>query len=251
MFLFSLFAYLSMSQAIWAQGYCYDIWFDNHRDAMMHGMFTPGENELTLDLSAITSPGLHFLNIIPYFEWGVRGQWKCIPFLMPEGWPHTTDAKWVEYWVTAYDSKPKRLEYTGKEILLDIDISKMSYGLHFLNFRAFNEAGEAGPWKQIMFYISNGICDPEYMGYEYWIDDMEHVEATGTFPNALPIDIDLKTLSPGIHTFYFRAKNWFGGYGEQFSMQFEKFAVGDANGDRKVNITDAVGIVDIILNTKD
>ena len=224
-YLFTLFALATMAQASWAQGFYYDIWFDSNRGAMTHGTFTPGENELTLDLSGITSAGLHFLNVIPYFEWGVMGQWRCIPFIMPEGWPHTTEAKWMEYWVTGYDSKPKRLEYTGTELPLDIDISMMSYGLHFLNFRTFNEVGEAGPWKVIMFYINNGIFDPEEMTYEYWIDSNEPLTGTGYFPGELPLQMDVSDLSDGKHTFNFKAKNWFESYGEVFSVTFDKKAI--------------------------
>lgn len=224
-YLFTLFALATMAQASWAQGFYYDIWFDSNRGAMTHGTFTPGENELTLDLSGVKSAGLHFLNVIPYFEWGVMGQWRCIPFIMPEGWPHPTDAKWMEYWVTGYDSKPKRMNYTGTEVPLDIDISGMSYGLHFLNFRTFNEVGEAGPWKVIMFYLHNGIFNSEEMTYEYWIDNNDPVTGQGYFPGELPISIDVNDLSVGKHTFNFKAKNWFESYGELFSVTFEKFDI--------------------------
>lgn len=224
-YLFTLFALATMAQASWAQGFYYDIWFDSNRGAMTHGTFVPGENELTLDLSGVNSAGLHFLNVIPYFEWGVMGQWRCIPFIMPEGWPHTTNAQAVEYWVTGYDSKPKRMAYSGTEIPLDIEISGMSYGLHFLNFRTFNEVGEAGPWKVIMFYLSNGRFDPEEMTYEYWIDSNEPQTGTGYFPGELPLKMDVSELTDGKHTFNFKAKNWFESYGELFSVKFDKKAI--------------------------
>lgn len=248
-FVFTLFAFVTLSQTTWAQGFIYDIWIDDRSDAMVHGMFTPGENELTLDLSAVTAAGLHFLNIIPYYEWGEMGQWKCIPFYMPEGWPHTTNAKWIEYWVTGYDREPKRVEYTGTEIPFDISVVNMSYGLHFLNVRAFNEVGEPGPWKQIMFYISNGLYDSEVMDYEYWIDDQEeHVTATGFFPISMPLNIDVSSLSVGKHTFYFKAKNGMGGEGPQFSLEFEiALLLGDADGDGTVDVNDVTTTINYIL----
>ncbi len=205
-----------------AQGYYYNIWFDSNRGSMEKGMFTPGENELTLDLSGVPSAGLHFLNIIPYFEWGDMGVWKCIPFIMPEGWPYTADAKEVEYWVTAYDTKPKRKAFTEEALSLDIDISKMSCGLHFLNYRIFNEVGEAGPWKIIMFYIDNGVFGEEEVEYEYWIDSDEDVAITGksVAPGTLDLNIDPSNLSDGTHTFNFKAKNLLGTYGELFTTTF-------------------------------
>lgn len=253
-YLFTLFALATMAQATWAQGFYYDIWFDSNRGAMTHGTFVPGENELTLDLSGVTSAGLHFLNVIPYFEWGVMGQWRCIPFIMPEGWPHTTNAQTVEYWVTGYDSHPTRMAYTGTEIPLNIDISGMSYGLHFLNFRTFNEAGEAGPWKVIMFYLSNGRFDPEEMTYEYWIDSNEPLTGTGYFPGELPLKLDVKDLSDGKHTFNFKAKNWFESYGELFSVKFDKAAIStgiDATTEaEQLSIRAADGVFVIDSNTR-
>ena len=363
-FIYALFALLTVVQVIHAQDFSYDIWFDARSDAMTHGTFKAGENELTFDLTVIPYAGLHFINVIPYTEDGEMGQWKCIPFMMPEGWPNTTDAEqieywvtgydmeihrlpytgtavaldidasqfspglhflnlrtlnsvgeagpwkvmsflmpegwpnttdaeqieyWVtgydseihrmpysgtavtldidasqfspglhflnlrtlnsageagpwkvmsflmpegwpgttqaselEYWVTGYDKEPKRMAFTGGALALDIDVSEMSYGLHFLNVRTFSDIGEPGPWKQIAFYLSNGIFDPEDMGYEYWIDKQEPVIGTGSFPGFLALEIDVSELAVGTHTFNFRAKNSYGMYGETFTVKFEK-----------------------------
>ena len=68
--LFILYAFVAFFSAALAQGYDYDIWLDSRRDAMVHGKFTPGENTLTLDMSVVKTGGLHFLNVIPYYEWG-------------------------------------------------------------------------------------------------------------------------------------------------------------------------------------
>ena len=95
--LFILYAFVAFFSAALAQGYDYDIWLDSRRDAMVHGKFTPGENTLTLDMSVVKTGGLHFLNVIPYYEWGEMGQWSCIPFIVPEGWPYTTNASFLAF----------------------------------------------------------------------------------------------------------------------------------------------------------
>ena len=179
---------------------------------------------VTLDIDASQfSPGMHFLNLRTLNSTGEAGPWKVITFLMPEGWPGTTQASELEYWVTGYDKEPKRMTFTGGALALDIDVSEMSYGLHFLNVRTFSDIGEPGPWKQIAFYLSNGIFDPEDMGYEYWIDQQtDTVKATGSFPGLLTLDIDVSEMAVGTHTFNFRAKNSYGEYGETFTIQFEK-----------------------------
>ena len=177
---------------------------------------------VTLDIDASHfSPGMHFLNYRTLNEQGEGGGWKCIAFMIPEAWPGTTEATQIEYWVTSYDKEPTRKPYTGGEISFNIDICQMSYGLHFFNFRTINEEGEAGPWKQVLFYISNGLFDPEGINYEYWIDDQDAIISTGYYPGIMALEIDVDGLDAGVHTFNFRGQNWIGAYGETFSVQFE------------------------------
>ena len=232
----------------------YDAWFDNNPNTMTHGKITPGENVLELDLSAVPYAGLHFLNIIPNNEWGERGQWRCFPFLMPEAWPNTSNAKWMEYWVTGYDSKPKRLEYTGTQVPLNIDISMMSYGLHFLNFRTFNEVGEPGPWKVIAFYINNGAFDREPMKYQYWIDKDEPQNGSDYTPGEIILTFSTENLQLGKHTFNYRVcysddpDAADAQFGETVSVPFEiTVLLGDVNSDGRVTETDGVMIIGHVL----
>ena len=252
--LFILYAFVAFFSAALAQGYDYDIWLDSRRDAMVHGKFTPGENTLTLDMSVVKTGGLHFLNVIPYYEWGEMGQWSCIPFIVPEGWPYTTNASFLEYWVYGYDSKPTRIPYNGTAYQLDIDVSKMSYGLHFLNVRCFNEVGEAGPWKQIVFYISNFLFDKEPLSYQYWIDKGEVQTCYDYYPGMVSFPVSLEGLTMGQHTFNYRVcyledPN---AEGAEFSTtQSFKFDVppqlGDVNADGKINAGDVAEMVNYLL----
>lgn len=205
---------------------------------------------VTLDIDASKySAGLHFLNVRTLNSTGEGGAWDVIPFLMPEGWPGTTEAKTIEYWVTAYDSAPKRMAYTGATVTLDIDISQMSYGLHFLNFRTFNERGEPGAWKQMLFYISNFIFDEEETEFEYWIDQGEVMTGRGYFPGMVDIQIDYSALPAGEHTLSFRAKNSFGTYGDVYTIKFDPskmFPTGDVNLDGTVGIGDIVAVTNVM-----
>ena len=253
-FLFTLFAFACIAQTTWAQGFYYDIWLDSRRDVMTHGTFTPGENELTLDLSVIKTAGLHFLNIIPYYEWGEMGKWSCIPIYMPEGWPHTTNACVLEYQVYGYHSKPTRIPYDGTAYQLDIDVSMMTPGLHFLNVRCYNKVGEAGPWKQIVFYISNYLFDREPLCYQYWIDEGEVQTSYDYYPGMVTFPVSLEGLKIGKHTFHYRVC-----YSEDPTAEGAEFSTtqnvtidvppeyGDVNADNQINPDDVQELADYLM----
>jgi len=177
---------------------------------------------VTLDIDASRfSSGMHFFNYRTVNSRGEGGAWKSIAFMIPEGWPCSDEGAWIEYWVTSYDQKPHRLPFDGGELKFDIDISQMSYGLHFFNYRTLNERGEGGAWKQIPFYINNGIFDDELISYEYWIDEQEPITATGICPGIINLEVNMSDLSVGMHTLYFRAKSWSELFGETYSYEFE------------------------------
>jgi len=185
-----------------------------------------------LDIDASRySPGMHFFNYRTLNARGEGDTWKIIPFLVPEGWPGTDEGAWIEYWVTSYDQHPHRMPFGGGEVKFDIDISQMSYGLHFFNYRTLNERGEGGAWKQIPFYINNGIFDDELISYEYWIDEQDAIKQTAVCPGIVQFDIDMAELPVGKHTLYFRARSWSELFGETYSYEFEVVEDWDAIAD--------------------
>lgn len=253
-FLFILYALVAMVNVSRAQGFYYDIWLDSRRDAMAHGKFVPGENSLTLDMSVVKTGGLHFLNVIPYNEWGEMGQWSCIPFIVPEGWPYTTNASFIEYMVYGYQSKPTRIPYNGTAYQLDIDVSMMSPGLHFLNVRCFNEVGEAGPWKQIVFYISNYAFDREPVTLQYWIDKGDPQTIRDYMPGEVTFMTNIDGLSMGEHTFSYRVC-----YSDDPEAEGAEFGntvsaifnvppqLGDVNADTFIDSKDVTEVVNYIM----
>ena len=253
-FLFILYALVAMVNVSRAQGFYYDIWLDSRRDAMVHGRFVPGENSLTLDMSVVKTGGLHVLNIIPYYEWGEMGQWSCIPFIVPEGWPNTTNASFLEYMVYGYHSKPTRIPYNGTAYQLDIDVSMMSPGLHFLNVRCFNEVGEAGPWKQIVFYINNYAFDREPVTLQYWVDKGNPQIIRDYTPGEVTFMTNIDGLSMGEHTFNYRVcysddpDEEGAEFGNTVSVKFDvPPQLGDVNADKNIDSKDVAEMANYIM----
>ena len=207
-----------------SEGAMMEYWITGYQTKPTLKTYQSGDFTLNIDARNF-SPGIHFLNFRTMNSVGERGPWKCIAFMMPEGWPGTTDGKTVEYWVSAYDTKPTRKSFNTGELTFDIDVSRMSYGLHFLNVRSQNAKGEYGPWKQIPFYLSNGQWDAEEIEYEYWTDTNSPLTGTGAMPGNIMLNMDISNLEEGDHTFSFKAKNFTGTYGELFTTTFKIQAV--------------------------
>ena len=207
-----------------SEGAMMEYWITGYQTKPTLKTYQSGELMLNIDARNF-SPGIHFLNFRTMNSVGERGPWKCIAFMMPEGWPGTTDGKTIEYWVSAYDTKPTRKSFNTGELTFDIDVSRMSYGLHFLNVRSQNAKGEYGPWKQIPFYLSNGQWDAEEIEYEYWTDTNSPLTGTGAMPGNIMLNMDISNLEEGDHTFSFKAKNFTGTYGELFTTTFKIQAV--------------------------
>lgn len=243
----------------WAQGIYYERWVDNNRVDHQFGWLQEGEQTITADLSNVPSAGLHFLNILPYTDNGEPGKWSQIAFMMPEGWPGTSNAVTMEYWLSDNLGTLVRKEYTSGEQQFSIDISSMSYGLHFLNYRTFNERGEPGAWKKQAFYISNHAFDPEAVCYQYWIDDGEKHTTTSYTPGVEAFTISIEGLSEGKHTFYDRIcysgdptaadAKFSETVAVNFEIVFEATTLkDDVNGDGVVNVADIASVFGIMTN---
>lgn len=243
----------------WAQGIYYERWVDNNRVDHQFGWLQEGEQTITADLSNVPSAGLHFLNILPYTDNGEPGKWSQIAFMMPEGWPGTSNAVTMEYWLSDNLGILVRKDYTSGEQQFSIDISSMSYGLHFLNYRTFNERGEPGAWKKQAFYISNHAFDPEAVCYQYWIDDGEKHTTTSYTPGVEAFTISIEGLSEGKHTFYDRIcysgdptaadAKFSETVAVNFEIVFEATTLkGDVNGDGVVNVADIASVFGIMTN---
>ena len=94
-----------------------------------------------------------------------------------------------------------------------IDVSKLSPGVHFLNYLAENSVGEQGVLSRVLFYVPSSAYDPTISSCEYWIDNDYANRKSGDNSTSMTATIDVSKLSPGIHFFNYLAVNSLGEQG--------------------------------------
>ena len=119
-----------------------------------------------------------------------------------------------EYWLNS-DYEQRKVVVGNVPETFTMDISHLSYGLHYFNFRAKANSGQWGALSRYMVYLSdNGAGSNSVTGYEYWLDN-DYVNCKQAVGNSVPetLTMDISHLSPGLHYFNFRAKTVSGQWG--------------------------------------
>ncbi len=124
--------------------------------------------------------------------------------------------KWLEYWIDGDIENSQKLDAVaangGKEyrIVTDIDFSTLPVGQHRLSMRAVNEDGLVATAVTTTPFIKQGSGEVQWL--EYWIDgDKAHSKKVKGSPASdgngytFVKNLDLSTVSPGHHRFYFRS----------------------------------------------
>ena len=172
----------------------YEYWFDNEYDSRITVEGSQQEVSLDIDIGNVNS-GLHYLNFRVQSDdgkWG--GMSRYIVYL-------GTKSTQYEYWMdNDYDHRAVVNENPSS--MLSIDVSSLSHGLHYFNFRSRNGGDRWGSLFRYMVYV--GV---ENMQYEYWLDnDYAHRTVVDDVPSS-SFSVDISKLSPGLHYFNFRTRN--------------------------------------------
>ena len=161
----------------------------------------------TIDVSKLSS-GIHFFNYKAVNSFGDKGTLTRTLFYIPE--PEVGDAtvSHYEYWIDN-DYANKKGGDDATEAIAAIDISKLSSGIHFFNYKAVNSFGEAGTLSRTLFYIPEQREEnPTITAYEYWLDEDMTTKVTGTEAKEVyELAMDISKMKDGDHTFTFRAQN--------------------------------------------
>ena len=204
----------------------YEYWLDQRFDSRQTITdLTEGSWNTQLDLSSL-SPGLHRLAIRAGTD---DGRWSAVVmrhFLIPQAesvQENTLDK--YEYWIDKDFAGRVSGPFDERGIVdMDIDFSSLDPGLHSIAFRALDKNGHASAvvLKHFIIPQAESMQENAIETYEYWIDknEAERVSVPFAEGGVIDIDVDLSTLTPGLHSITYQAKDKMGHYSPALTKYF-------------------------------
>ena len=171
----------------------YEYWFDNDYDSRITAEDSQQKVSLDIDIGNVNT-GLHYLNFRAQDN---EGKWGCLSRYIVYLNAKSTQ---YEYWMdNDYDHRTVVSEAPSS--MISVDISGLSHGLHYFNFRSRNGGDRWGSLYRYIVYT--GV---QSMQYEYWMDnDYAHRTVVDDAPSSM-LSVDISKLSPGLHYFNFRTR---------------------------------------------
>ena len=186
----------------------YEYWLDDDQTQKVTQSSSSGAITAMLDISQLSS-GVHFYNFRAKNSDGIWGALKRMLFYIPETASADAIVTQYEYWLDSDQTQKVTQSSTGGDITAMVDISQLSSGVHFYNFRAKNSDGIWGALKRMLFYIPEIVNENASIAqYEYWIDEesSQRVTVPSSDGNVSRM-IDISKLGTGVHFLNFRAQN--------------------------------------------
>lgn len=118
-----------------------------------------------------------------------------------------------QYWVDADYSGRHTAEGSSEALALSLDLDALPVGLHYLHFRAYDTDGDWGVIERVPFYWAQTPLDSAIARYQYWFDDDYASAVDADYEGNVALELDVSSLSPGIHYFHFRARKGADGWG--------------------------------------
>ena len=207
---------------VFGQSITYEYWLDANYQKRKFGTGSTESISYNVDFSTLSS-GVHFLNFRAKSASGAWGSVMRQIFVVPDA---NGDITQYEYWVDGdYNHRVSKTNNAG-DVQTTIDISNLSSGIHFINFRAKPASGTWGSVMRQIFVIPD--TNGDISQYEYWIDgDYNHRVSKTNNGGDVQTTIDISNLSSGIHFINFRAKPASGTWG---SVMRQIFVVPDVSG---------------------
>lgn len=192
----------------------YEYWMDNDYQSRTVVPSSQDDISFEVDCKHLT-PGLHHLNVRGQTESGVWGGLSRYLVYLAESGKGAASMTAYEYWLdNDYEGRTVKENSTLPDAIT-MDVSLLSPGIHYFNYRAKSSSGQWGGLTRILVYLAeNRKGDEGVTEYEYWLDNdyQSRTNVKSVIPgNALTIDVT--DLKPGVHYFNFRAKSSSGQWG--------------------------------------
>ena len=186
----------------------YQYWIDNDYSKQKTIATNSGNIPLSVDISNLTS-GVHYFNFRARNSDGVWGNLSRYLFYVPETGSAAPSLTHYQYWIDNNYSGQNTTATNSGDITLPIDISNVTTGVHYFNFRARNSDGVWGNLSRFLFYVpETGSAAPTLTHYQYWIDNnFSGQKTTATNSGDITLPIDISNVTTGVHYFNFRARN--------------------------------------------
>ena len=164
--------------------------------------------EQSIDISSL-SEGIHYLNFRAEDGDGVSGLYHRYLFMVPASEMTDATVSGYEYWIDADYAHRVSSSMASTDITQSIDVSTLSSGIHYLNFRAKRTDGEPGLYYRYLFVVPDKEeNDLQIDQVKFWIDDDEQNSQTMKVEagSEIAISMDISQLEAGsTHTFNINA----------------------------------------------
>lgn len=201
-----------------AQTVAYEYWLDDNYADKVTQETTTEDVSLAIDVSALPA-GLHALTFrLTNEEGDVGSPQRYLVYLPDDAVTVDKELSQYEYWVDGDYTNKVTADVTTEDVALTIDVSAMTPGIHTLTFTVSNVGGELSAPQQYFVYLPDDVtvANTQLQQYEYWLDnDYAHrvvQEATGQEVVTLA-EVDIESLTMGLHFIFLRAKNQDGLWG--------------------------------------
>ena len=212
----------------------YEYWIDQQFDKRTKGnVDASGIVNFDEDLSALNY-GLHSVTIRVIDATGKVSSALVKNFMKLETTPEGSNSlKTYEYWIDQqFDKRTKGNVDASGIVSFDEDLSALNYGLHNITIRVIDATGKVSSALVKNFMIVERLDGENALQtYEYWIDNGEHQSANVPADGVVALDLDISTLSEGLHTFNYCVTDK---AGHTSGVVFKNFMVKKIKGEGKL-----------------
>ena len=205
---------LAMAQSTLPAQQC-EVWFDDSYTSVQHFAVTSNRVELNISIAELPI-GLHSCSIRLQND---EGQWGGITRQLFYNAPENAIAGY-EYWIDQDYANHQMVTQRTAPSTLAIDLSTLTAGLHYLNFRMLGADNEKGGLARYMFYYQPSAANLQAV--EYWIDeDTSSAQRQQVTEGSVTFSFDISTLSTGSHTLNVQGITPSGAYASLQNFDFD------------------------------